>query len=384
MTGVAPLHTVAVAGLSVRPLAQSARRAGWRVVALDGFGDRDTRAAGLDWRALGSGLASPGVAALREALAWARQRHGAQAWVAGAGFDGRLGLLRAGNQELPLLGMAPELNVRLRDPATFFGALAACGVPHPPTQWLLPPANPRGWLQKDLRQCGGWHIRPARAAGRPRPGRCWQQQVPGRPMSVLFLADGRRALRVGLNHLRVAPLAGRPFVYQGAVGPVQHPALAAALDAALTRLVPHLGLRGLASLDLMAGEAGRWWALELNPRPSATLALHDAAWPAGLLAAHAQALQGELPAQAPLGACRGEAIVFSPVALRVSSALSDALAALGCADLPRPGQAIAAGAPLCSARAQARGPQAVERVLGHAVATVCTLADRHALEVATP
>jgi len=341
--------TVVVAALSARVLAESARQAGWRVVALDLFGDADTRRACVRWHRIGEpGSCAIDAALLRPALAAAARETGAIGWVAGSGFEAAPELLETPVPGLPLLGMGAAALRRARDPASFFGLLDRLGLAHPAVAFE-PPANPEGWLLKSAAGSGGWHIRHASegAAGAPS---YWQRVQAGTPMSALFLADGTRAQLVALNRLIVQPLDALPYVYAGAVGPVRDEALARRLEQALSALVPALELRGLASLDFLA-DRGEAWLLEINARPSATMALHERAWPGGLLRAHVHALEGELPAVAPASAAgvRGCRTVFAQRECRVGLALAAELAqSPNCHDLPAPGLRFGRGEPVCT------------------------------------
>lgn len=363
---------IAVAAVSARCLAQAAAQAGWGVVALDCFGDADTRAASVAWLPVGDGL-SIDPAALDAALDEARRRFGCEAWIYGAGFDGRGDLIAIGHRRLPTWGLASARQAMLREPARFFGTLAALGLVHPPVRFD-PPADAHGWLVKSATGCGGWHIAAAAGAcaadgaepGRE-PGRYWQQADAGEPMSALFLADGRRALRVGLNRLLVQPCGERPCVYHGAIGPVLRPGVEAVVDAALRSLVAAFPLAGLASLDFLAGPEpdAPIRILEINARPSATLALYTQDWPHGLLRAHVDALNGRLPPhRPPAGEVRGERIVFADRALDFDP---DAprwrphLAQLR--DRPAARQAFATGDPVCTVAAAAADEATVEREL---------------------
>ena len=91
---------IAVAGLSVRALAASARAGGFDVVGLDLFGDRDTRAACVEWHRIGSGLHIDPVlfAATLAGLAADGRTIG---WIPGGGFEGDPSLLDAGGDALP-------------------------------------------------------------------------------------------------------------------------------------------------------------------------------------------------------------------------------------------------------------------------------------------
>ncbi|NML45583.1 ATP-grasp domain-containing protein [Ramlibacter sp. G-1-2-2] len=343
--------TLVVAGLWVRPLAESARQAGWKVIALDLFGDTDTRRASIRWERIGepSSLAIA-PALLRDALHDAAREPGVAGWVAGSGFEALTEELEAPITGLPLLGMPAAAIRRVRDPATFFSLLDGLRLEHPEVA-LEPPAAPEGWLAKSAAGSGGWHIHPAENGARP-GGRAtyWQRMQVGVPLSALFVADGRRAVLVALNRLIVRPLGGLPFVYHGALGPIRDAALTRHMEAALSALVPALGLRGLASLDFLA-DGSHAWLLEINARPTATMALHPGAWPGGLMQAHVQALQGELPRQPafhPAG-LRGCLTVFADRACRMGLALSAELALSANAhDVPAPGACFAEGEPVCT------------------------------------
>jgi len=338
---------LAVAGLSVRALAESARAGGFTVVGLDAFGDRDTRAACVAWRRIGDALRIEPVAFQAALHELAPDVIG---WVPGGGFEDDPALLEAGGDALPCFGLGPEIVRRVRDPRRFFAALDAHGIGHPETVFA-PPADPRGWLAKRAGGCGGTHVEPAPGAGAA--DAYWQRLQPGDAMSALFLADGERAGVVGLNRQFVQALGPLPYVYAGAVGPVAAaPAVRAAVDAALAALVPEFGLRGLCSLDfLVDGDAVA--VLELNPRPSATMQLYPDVCPGGLVRAHLQALTDPLPVLAEPRLVRGHRVVFANAPRDVDDALSHALAGLGAHDVPVPGTRIGAGEPVCSVSAAA-------------------------------
>ena len=346
--------TLVVAGLSARLLAEAAARDGYRVVALDAFGDVDTRRCAAAWHPIGAAVAAghgPRLDAARTltALQAAAREPGVLGWVAGSDFECEPELLSRAAAVLPLIGTPPEAVRRVRDPAHFFGTLDALALPHPETR-ADAPADPRGWLRKCARGTGGWHIRAAGDARGLDPARApyHQRVVAGTPMSVLFAADGATARRLGVQRLIVRPLGAHPFVFRGAVGPLAlPPARLAELDAALQVLARAFGLRGLAGLDFV-DDGERAWLLELNPRPTASLALYGAGW----MRAHVEAaLQGRLPAAPapPSAPLRGTEIVFARAPLVLDAAGAAALAARAdCHDLPAAGSRFEAGDPVCS------------------------------------
>jgi len=372
--------TVVVAALSARQLAQSARRAGWDVIALDCFGDVDTRAAAHHWEPIGAADAiridgERLLAALRSA-ARAADCFG---WIPGAGFEPQSQWLDDGARVLPLLGNDRLATEHVRDPRRFFSALDGLGIPHPPTQ-LQPPADPSGWLAKDFASSGGWQVHrlslPVQA-GEDGKGVHYQREVAGRPMSLLFLADGRRAVPIAMNALRVRAAGARPYVYHGAIGPITDlaPHVPTVLGRAINALVDAFQLRGLGSLDVMIdGEAIH--VLELNPRPTGTLGLYDTDVPHGLLHWHVQACRGPM-AHAALRVdtlrTRGEATVFATHRCRIDAGDVRRLAALGCHDIPQPQSDIAQGAPLCTVAAHDTSVAHVHELLAAREAAVLAL-----------
>jgi predicted ATP-grasp superfamily ATP-dependent carboligase len=339
---------LAVAALSARWLAQSARHGGWAPIALDLFGDLDTRAAACAWLRIGSaeGLRID-AARLRAALR--RLARTCEGWIAGPGCEAVLSTLDGAAP--PLLGNDAAATRAVRDPRRFFALLAAQGIEFPEVAWQMP-ADARGWLCKDADGCGGRHIRPAIEVDALPAGAYFQRRADGTPMSALFVADGRRAELLACSEQSIESHGGCEYVYCGAVGPVAlAPALRRRLQEVLSTLVAATGLRGLGSLDFLL-DRQRLLVLEVNPRPSATMSLYDEDYPRGLLHVHVEACRGREPGAARAGAAvRGERVVFARDALRLGPASVRRLLAAGCRDVPVPGSAVPAGAPLCSVAA---------------------------------
>ena len=349
-------------------LAESVASGGATAVALDLFGDVDTRAAAAAWHDIGSGgqLALDG-AALLDALARLADEGDVDAWVAGSGFEARPDLLARGATLLPLLGNPPEVVRRVRTPGWFYPWLAARRVPHAAVS-VAPPVQPEGWLSKDARACGGWHVRPAlTAVPGGGAGHYFQRRIEGVPMSVLFLADGHRWHIAGIARQTIRPLGGHQYVHRGGVGPIDLPAAALdALRAMVDSIAGGLGLVGLNGIDFILHEDGPL-LIELNPRPTASVALFDDCVHGELLLAHAAVCRGaalDALRFQPLRALRGSEVVFAPHAGRIDDEPADWLAGQGwCHDLPVAGTAHAWGDPVCSVSARAESTAEVERLL---------------------
>jgi predicted ATP-grasp superfamily ATP-dependent carboligase len=371
---------IAVAAMSARMLAEAAVDDGFDVIALDLFGDADTRRAALEWQAIGAAqsLQIDDGLVLRALRVLAR-RGGVDGWVAGGGFEGRPELLHEAASLLPLLGSAPQAVARVRDPASFFGCLDSQGIAHPPVLLNHPAALPDDgspWLIKDARGCGGCQVRiasPQAAAALPHH-RYLQRQVAGVPMSATFIAAGRDALVLGFNELLVRACGSRPYLFCGALGPVELPPRAAQrVRSAVRALSAEFALQGLCSLDFML-DGDEIALLELNPRPPASMGLYRGRrfepHGAGLMSAHLRACRsGELPRAASAtqpGLVEGFEIVFAARALQVDDALASHLANWpNCHDLPCSGTCIAAGDPLCSLSAAAGTAPQLRAALHH-------------------
>lgn len=354
---------VAVAGLSARLLAQSAARAGLNVVALDIFGDRDTREhAGL-WFDIGkpdgNGL-SIDRARLYDALEHAARLPRMLGLIVTSGLEPLANELSRAPGVPRFIGNGAQA-LAVRDPRRFFALLDEAGIPHPDVSFAAP-AGPEGWLVKRPDGCGGTHVEWAGDVDRTVPRAYFQRLAQGRPMSALFVAAHREAVVIGFaEQLTVA--AGRlPFVHAGSLGPAQLPAdTAARVIAAIEAIVWKTDLTGLNSIDFLL-DGDDFSVLEINARPSSTMALYETvwpdAWPRGLIGAHLDAcLHGELPPVAhgcaavtlPPPLFAGQRVVFAPEGFTVSREFSDAcFADPACHDVPLAGARIEAGMPVCT------------------------------------
>ena len=373
------MTTLAVAAVSARLLAEAAARDGHSVVALDLFGDADTRRASQRWWPIGApdSMRIDPACVLGALHRLAREdRAEVVGWIPGSGFEGQPDLLEAGARILPLIGTPADAVRRVRDPDAFFGVIAAHGIAHPAVS-ATPPADNAGWLLKDANGCGGWHIRHAGAghtevaAEHAAPyapyAPYFQREMPGLPMSATFIADGARALLLGINELIVRPLGLRPHVYGGCIGPVAvTPGVARRVDAAVQVLTAEFGLRGWCSLDFIRdGEA--IGVLEVNPRPPASLGLYAQR---GLIDAQLRAcLQGELPRAGAFAArhVAGHEIVYASHSSTLAATHAQRLAShADVHDLPAAGAWIAAGDPVCSLSAAGDSAEQVKALLAAA------------------
>lgn len=373
---------------SARALAESAVRGGYRVHVLDGFCDCDTQALApctpipLDERGLDAACLESAVERLIGALPTA---DGPVALVYGAGLESCPALLARLQRHVAVLGNAPEVPARLGEPAALLRLLDALGIAHPQTRLEPPPADGGAWLVKETGTCGGLGVRPWRP-GDPRPvaPHYFQRRLAGEPMSVLFVADGRRHVAIGFNRLLIADGgAERPYLYGGALGQAEpQAAVRQTLEAWCAALTERLGLRGINGIDFLLHQ-GRPWFLELNARPPASLSLYESSCPEGWIDRHVRACRGALPtpaAPAP-GRVWGQRVVYAPRDLDIPP---DLCWPHDCRDLPAAGSRVSRGAPLCTVLADAAEPAGVESRLAERAARVLRQLDAVAPPGALP
>ncbi|MCS6877822.1 MAG: ATP-grasp domain-containing protein [Geminicoccaceae bacterium] len=349
---------ILIVALSGRALAQSARRAGFVPIVLDRFADLDTReVAELALRI------PPGRAGPLASGALSRAARGVAPppvpLLVGGGLEGRPRLLAALARGRELLGNPPATVARAVDPFALCELCRALDVPFPETRAELP-AERRGWLVKRAGAGGGWHVRPAEAVDRPHPLDYVQRRVPGRPVSILLLGDGRRVLALLASEQWNT---GAPPHFKGVLAPAPlDEDSRARLARAAVAVGTALGLRGLASADFLLDEDGSFHLLEINPRPGGSLEAAEAALATNLVALHVAACRGRLPERPlrPEGGFRGTAIVRADRDLLVPEGF---VWPEWAGDRTPPGTRISAGRPLATVRAGGDDARAVRRAL---------------------
>ena len=347
-----------VIAVCARPFVTAAARLGYRVAAFDMFNDVDTRRfscssapvafsrggfdAGDLWRKLS--VLDP------DALIGVTY---------GSGLENQPELLEKISRRFSLLGNSPEAVASVKDPRRFFPLLDALGVAHPEVRFDAP-GEGEGWLVKSAGGSGGTHIRSCiRSCDAPlAAGDYCQRKVDGRPVSILFLADGACAEIVGFNEQWLAPALGMPFRYGGAVGNINLPEGCSERMAQAARTVTAAaGLRGLNSMDfLLAGEDVL--ALEVNPRLSATFDLYDVL---DLFERHLRACRGELSSLPPAPrTSKAHLVVYASRDMTIPDMLDWPE---WTADLPPAETLLKAGEPLCTVLAQAADAEAAKSLV---------------------
>jgi uncharacterized protein len=330
--------TLFVAGISARALAVAARRAGLAAIAIDAFGDLDTREASRETLVLENAIGGFANVDLTAVVAARAHDNAAVGFVYSAGFDDCPHRLAQVQTTTPILGSSPKTMALTKDPRFFAQACAGAKLAHPEIAFDTPD-EPSRWLTKRRGGSGGLHVRAGVDNWLLGADEYWQRYVEGRSVSLLFVRDSRALTPIAWSEQWTAPCVEAPFRYGGAAGPIEGPTDLLDRLAALTGT---LGVRGLASADFR-DDGRRFWLLEINPRPGATLDLFDVdADP--LLARHlATVADKSVPPPIPRLPSAAE-IVYSDVSFIVPTTEWQDWTA----DRPAPGTAISRSSPICT------------------------------------
>ena len=373
---------VLIAGVSTRGLAESAARAGYDVLAVDGFGDLDLRARA---RSVTVARRGGGRFSIRAAVAAAGGGLAAEMVCYVGSFENHpraVGALATGRV---LWGNPPAVLSAVRDPVHLARALALRGLPTPAVRVAAPPraATPTGshWLVKPRASGGGSGVAPWRGGALPR-GSYLQHRVAGTPGSVVFAADGRRALPLGVSRA----LTGDPafgvdgFRYCGSVLVAPDQPLFDNACRLATVVTEAFGLVGVNGIDFVArGDVP--YVVEVNPRYCASMELVERERGISIFGLHARACAGALPDLAPAGAAPtdllGKAIVYAREDV-VPEETERWLEDDDIRDVPPPGEPIGRGRPICTVFARGRTPVACRAALVARARTLYRSLEAHA------
>jgi len=316
-------HDLIAVGASVRAFACSAARAGWTVHAADLFGDADLRAVAATTLAAGmcGGLRYP------HSLVAAAAELPPAPWCYTGGLENHPDVIATIAAQRPLLGASAAATRAIRDHAWLADVLRPTGVGFPDT-FTTPAHVPRDgtYLVKPRASAGGRGIAVwDRTSDDRDPGaHVWQRRVPGESWAAAFVVrrDGEARLwgvsrqLVGLDWCHA-----RPFAYCGSLDvPLRlvPPLVRTSLDRlgqALAGACGPLGLVGLVGVDAVVDQAGDVHAIEINPRPTASMELIERSTGDSLAVAHVTACGGPVPTtprMSPQAALWGKAVLCAP------------------------------------------------------------------------
>lgn len=354
-----------ILGASCRFAAESATRAGWHVHAADLFGDSDLVTAAATTRRVDhypDGLVDA-AAAFPDAP-----------WCYTGAIENHLHVIERVTMSRSLAGNAAAAVRRVRDPVALARVVHAAGLRCPETRTSATDVPIDGsFLRKPMASAGGRGIVPWNGGRADDEHRfVWQRHVEGEPLSAVFSLTPEAGRLVGVSRQIVGPswCHAAPFAYGGSIRiPLdavcstvreQFVSLAAAL-------ATRCGLMGIVGVDAILEPDGRITVIEVNPRPTASAELCERATGESILATHLAAFGHQSPAPTHQGidTIWSKAVVFAAAPVSVDMRLHEHLGTLAdpwtrsdgrpaLADIPRPGHAIRAHAPMITVFAHGR------------------------------
>lgn len=301
-----------VIGAAARATAAMARRAGFRVGCFDAYGDVDL-VENVAWsRVIAFGDHRPELPP-----AEFRAIVGATPWCYGGPMENVPEWLEEAARGTVLWGNSAACCRSVCDVFELVDFLRSIRSPIEIPETRPSTDRPKGlggWIRKPARGSGGWDVRKARTITFDRETGdknlgvgYWQKRIAGLPFGATVASDGIRAVVLGLCESRLgAP--GRPFAYAGSVGPIRGRRvreLAPVLDALADRLTQKYGLKGLWNIDLIyEPRKKRWYSLEINPRPSASMEVLEISARVSLMAISRQIFQNDPDWYGAAEACR--------------------------------------------------------------------------------
>ncbi|MFM7033853.1 MAG: ATP-grasp domain-containing protein [Planctomycetia bacterium] len=357
-----------VLGASARALAESSSASGWEVHAADLFGDLDLRAVATAVTRVPPGGGYPA------GLATAAEAFPPGPWCYTGAIENHADLIDSIAATRPLAGTPTSAVRSVRDPAQLAASLRAAGLHFPetlPTPDGLPTDG--SFLVKPLASAAGRGIRPwtqaasHRGHGPSMAGHVWQRRVVGTPHAAAFIIGRGTTRLIGLTR----QLIGEPWCHAGPFGycgsiVVPEPSIPAGIADQLACLGALLaethGCVGAVGVDLVIDDDGSPWVIEVNPRYTASMEVHERSTGESVAGAHLHAC-GVAGAEPPRQRSAGrpiwaKAVLHAPRAIDVTISLVEAWRATAStwsaadggppaiADIPAPGQSIPTGAPL--------------------------------------
>ncbi len=381
-------RVLAIGVVDVAQLANSARRAGYDVYAVDYHGDQDlgqSCSASLSLAKRKGGRSQSGIfgnplpEALLELARGLEENYEIDASLLASGLDDSPEVLYELNYLIPILGNPPDLFRRVRDKSKFFAIVRRLELPFPETVFAhnfveaKRASKDMGFplLLKPEKGFGGLGIRKVsnaqeldNALGAVRKsdaGIQVQEYVSGTHASASVISVPGEALTLVVSEqlLGVSEVGQQePFGYCGNIVPLSAPSdiIDKCRDAA-ERVVSYFGLIGSNGVDMVISKEGTPHVIEVNPRFQGTIECVERVLGLNVVEAHVRAcVDGSLPAvpKEPTKSCI-RLILFA----KQRSAAPDLSTLNECRDVPPPETVVEEGEPLCSILVEDRNREAL-------------------------
>lgn len=321
---------------SARMLAQAARDCQFTPLVIDCYADQDTQQLAEAFQQVTSLAWSD----LQAACAFFKNHYQVRFCIYGSGFETHHHSLFCLAQQFKILGNNPKTYLALQDKQTFFNILTQQRIPYPEVSFH-PPAETAGWLIKPQSGQGGLGVTFFTGQHILEKNQYYQRYIKGVPMSVLFVANSKQTQIIGFNRQWTTTINKQPFIFKGILT-VTSVSLhqRRQIETWLKKLISVYPLCGLNSLDFIySGDT--CYALEINPRPPASLQLYAA----NLLRLHVQACWGQWQQYSSVQTQAAYQIMYATHNLQLQKTLKWSSE---CMDIPGCGAIIRTGQPICS------------------------------------
>jgi len=371
------IRNLLVIGLDIVSLASSARKAGYKVYAVDYFGDQDLKhlchkTRSIIKQRIGETCGRLSTNFNPEALLHLTQKllksSEIDAALLSSGLEDSPETLSELNDMVPILGNSPDVIQKVRNKSEFFHELDRLGIPHPETaitenfEEAREKSKDLGFpvVVKPSKGFGGVGVREARNAQELKKAFrdaslfdkkvLIQESISGTPASASLISSTDEAIILSLNEqlLGMREIGQRePFGYCGNVVPLSvTETVKDACRSIVEKVALHFGLVGSNGIDLVISEEAVPYVIEVNPRFQGTLECVEKALRKNIVKAHVDAcVQGILPTSVKKTSifCV-RLILFSP-----RRSITPDLSSYGeVRDIPLPGILVEEGEPLCS------------------------------------
>lgn len=362
-----------VIGFNARPIAAQAKTCGFRVFAVDYWGDIDIyrwvddiivvkehAGAHADFAEL--------AVQLSQHMA---HRHHIDGVLIGSGLDDRWDCLEKIQDVAPIIGNAPSKVRRARMKVELYTTLKRRGVAVPetfaPRDWeeAVAVARELGFPVVVRREAGGGglgvHLARNEEEVKALFNRCRgagrvivQEYVQGEDVSASVLCDGERAVTLTVNKqlIGVPWLGGREFVYCGNVVPHESEDVCRVVSKTAEKICEFLGLVGSNGVDFVLKE-GQPVFMEVNPRFQGTIECVSMVTGMNVVEKHIEACHGKLPGKFDVKGFAIKGVVYATE----RSVIPDLREIPFIYDVTKPGGVVDAGAPVCSIQLTAPTPE---------------------------
>jgi len=351
--------TTLLLGLSTRSIAESAVRSGNKIFTLDYFGDQDQKDL-VKNISIARDFQQPFSV---ENLLAASQNMEFDSVVYTSNLENHPEVVETLSRRAIVLGNSSEVLSRVRDWKILRDVCRNHSIPHPLT--FLPGEEKQAtsefqWLCKPAHGGGGTGIHPW--TGDPiNESFVLQAEVEGMSASAAFVADGTKAVVIGLTSQLIGQdeLGAAGFTWCGNVlplplAPAQQLSLFEAVEKIVNCLARQFNLKGAGGIDFIISRGQdntlTPFLIEINPRYTGAMELIEWAYGLNIYSLHLNGLNRSLPefclSDYPIDTFHGKGILFAPEFVRIRN--TEGWAEQGRRDIPFPGDEIDQGHPVTS------------------------------------